>query len=418
MARWQGGAGSSSSQRAKHGDSFVPIVWVAMEYRYMAPVSEVLKRVQRGDLGKVWHCTVKEHRFPFLPKAAEWNKHAINTGQTIVEKSCHYLDLIRQFKRGVRPVRVACLAGMDVNFRGEQFNGKPCDIWDAAMLLIEFEDGSRAFHELCMYAEGTEEQEQIEVVGSKGKASVRIPEAVVKVGSREGGSDGIERTKIEVDEEALAAGTHFGSVYFEIVRFCQAVRGKRPVEVTTEDGAWAVALGVAATLAAQDRRVIDVDAVLPRGVLPSERGGTGAGAGGKPMREGEGGTVDYTPAGSRLEASAAECAAGRSFAVCAPATSSAAASSSAGCGASGGPGSSVTSRCLGLERIDTPDASVLLAATAARSMQKFRSSACSGDQPFERRCRRAGTTLQARDVLGEEYVSASCLAGMAGRAKL
>ena len=340
LRRWKAGTGAAaeSAQLARHGANFLPIVWVAMEYRYMAPVAELLRRVQNGDAGRIWHATIREHRFPFLPKQQEWNKAAVKTGQTIVEKSCHYLDLLRQFKRGVRPARVAAFAGMDVNFKGSVYNGKECDIWDACMLLIEFEDGSRAFHELCMYAEGTRNQEQIEVVGERAKIEVAVPEAVVRFGPRDGGSDGVVETSVGVDEEALAAGTHFGSVYFELMRFVEGVRGKRSVEVTTEDGAWAVALGVAATLAATERRVVDVDAVLPWGILPSERGQRGrAGSvrsqGGVVM----GPPVDYTPAGvagAALHAGASAAACGAALVM-----------TGSGAGAVPGSGSSSSSPC-------------------------------------------------------------------------
>jgi myo-inositol 2-dehydrogenase/D-chiro-inositol 1-dehydrogenase len=45
-----------------------------------------------GDIKKV---TIRENRYPFLSKVGEWNKDTEKSGDTLVEKCCHFFDLFR-----------------------------------------------------------------------------------------------------------------------------------------------------------------------------------------------------------------------------------------------------------------------------------------------------------------------------------
>lgn len=49
-----------------------------------------------------------------------------------------------------------------------------------------------------------------------------------------------------VDETILAAGDHNGSTYYQHLKFVDVVRGKAEVEVSLNDGIWAVRMGQAA----------------------------------------------------------------------------------------------------------------------------------------------------------------------------
>ena len=68
-------------------------VWVAMEYRYMPAVAALIENAQ-NDTGGIDMLSIREHRFPFLPKIGDWNRFNANTGGTMVEKCCHFFDLI------------------------------------------------------------------------------------------------------------------------------------------------------------------------------------------------------------------------------------------------------------------------------------------------------------------------------------
>lgn len=52
-----------------------------------------------------------------------WNRFNANTGGTLVEKCCHFFDLMRLFA-GANPVRVMASGAIDVNHRDELYDGK------------------------------------------------------------------------------------------------------------------------------------------------------------------------------------------------------------------------------------------------------------------------------------------------------
>ena len=65
-------------------------------------------------------------------------------------------------------------AGQDVNHLNETYDGRASDIWTMDMLLL-ISKMARAMLELCMFAEGSEYQEEITVVGPKGKLETKVP---------------------------------------------------------------------------------------------------------------------------------------------------------------------------------------------------------------------------------------------------
>ena len=79
-------------------------IWVAMEYRYMPPIAALLEQAPIVT-GGVHMLTIREHRFPFLEKVGDWNRFNAKTGGTLVEKCCHFFDLMRLVV-GTRPVRL------------------------------------------------------------------------------------------------------------------------------------------------------------------------------------------------------------------------------------------------------------------------------------------------------------------------
>lgn len=52
-----------------------------------------------------------------------WNRFNANTGGTLVEKCCHFFDLMRLFA-GANPVRVMASGAIDVNHKDETYDGK------------------------------------------------------------------------------------------------------------------------------------------------------------------------------------------------------------------------------------------------------------------------------------------------------
>ncbi len=246
-ARWAAG------WAARHPGVF----WTGMEYRFMPPAARFIEAVHGGQVGRLVQLSIREHRFPFLVKVGDWNRFSRNTGGTMVEKCCHFFDLMRLIVQA-RPVSVFCSGAMDVNHRDERYGGQTPDIIDNAFTIVDFENGVRAMLDLCMFAEGSEEQEALTAVGDEAKLECFIPSGDLVRSPRTplGQAKTPERIHVPVDEAVLAAGTHHGATYYQIAAFIDAVRGRGPVQVSAEDGFWAVAMGVAAEISAREKRVV------------------------------------------------------------------------------------------------------------------------------------------------------------------
>ncbi|NJS38335.1 MAG: Gfo/Idh/MocA family oxidoreductase [Rhodobacteraceae bacterium] len=231
-------------------------IWVAMEYRYMPPVAHLLREAEAAT-GGVKMLTIREHRFPFLQKVGHWNRFNRNSGGTLVEKCCHFFDLMR-LVAGCNPVRVMASAGQAVNHLDEVYDGERSDIWDHGYVIVDFASGMRAMLELCMFAEGSRYQEEISAVGAKGKIECLVPgpgrfwprhlgpAPVPKVILSPRHPAGPIELEIPVDPALLAAGDHNGSTFYQHQGFQRTATGLQRPEVSLEDGWWAAAIGQAA----------------------------------------------------------------------------------------------------------------------------------------------------------------------------
>ncbi|XP_021901929.1 uncharacterized protein LOC110817617 [Carica papaya] len=220
------------------------LIQVGLEYRYMPPVAKLIEIVKGGSIGLVKMVAIREHRFPFLVKVNNWNRFNVNTGGTLVEKCCHFFDLMRLFA-GANPVRVMSSGAMDLNHKDEVYDGKVPDIIDNAYVIVEFDNGSRGMLDLCMFAEGSKNEQEISVVGDLGKGEAFIPENVVRFGTRMGGRNNVHSFKAE-DNRIKYEGLHHGSSYLEHLNFLSAIRGLVAPTVDLRDGLISVAMGVAA----------------------------------------------------------------------------------------------------------------------------------------------------------------------------
>ncbi|NND76244.1 MAG: Gfo/Idh/MocA family oxidoreductase [Ilumatobacter sp.] len=224
------------------------VVWMGLEYRYMPPVRRLLEEVRAGVVGDVKMVAVREHRFPFLEKVGDWNRFNRNTGGTLVEKTCHFFDLMLQITQS-RPVRVFASGNQDVNHLDERYDGETPDILDNAFVVVDFADGSRGLLDLCMFAEASKNEREISVVGPLGKVEALDTESVLRVGRRtpdifSGVHAVVEETIYDGDIKHV--GLHHGASYLEHVDFAAAIRAGEPAAVTVLDGLWAAAIGFAA----------------------------------------------------------------------------------------------------------------------------------------------------------------------------
>lgn len=246
-----------------------PLVWVGLEYRYMAPVAALIEQAHAGTIGAVRMIAMREHRFPFQPKVRDWNRFNCNTGGTMVEKCCHFFDLMRLIARS-EPVRVMASGAQDLNHLDETYCGETPDILDNAFVLVDFASGARALLDLCMFADATRNQEELSVVGDDGKLEALIPDDVLRVGVR--GRDWIGNvTERQIASTAPVVGHHHGSSYIELERFRDAVLTSSPAECTLADGLWSVAIGRAAHISIDEGRPVQMSELL----TPAELAGLG-----------------------------------------------------------------------------------------------------------------------------------------------
>ena len=219
------------------------LFWVGLEYRYMPPVTSFVEMLREGMLGTTKMLFIREHRFPFLPKVGDWNRFNRNTGGTLVEKCCHFFDLMRHILDD-EPVRIFASGAQDVNHLDERYDGETPDIIDNAFVVVDFAKGARAALDLCMFAEGSQEQEEISAVGPTGKLEVKLPSGFVTWSPREG--KGAFSKHVDTPQEALEAGSHHGATYYQLHHFHEALTSGAPPQITARDGYRSVVMGAAA----------------------------------------------------------------------------------------------------------------------------------------------------------------------------
>ena len=159
------------------------------------------------------------------------------------------------------PVKVYASGNQDVNHLDEKYDGKTPDIIDNAYVIVDFENGTRAMLDLCMFAENSEYQEEIVAVGDLGKVETFVPSSAsgrdsseVRIGIRK--DNVVKSTEVKVDKEILLAGHHHGSTYYEHLAFINAIQKNEKPEVSLRDGLISVAIGEAAENSIKENRVV------------------------------------------------------------------------------------------------------------------------------------------------------------------
>jgi myo-inositol 2-dehydrogenase / D-chiro-inositol 1-dehydrogenase len=249
------------------------IVWVAQEYRYMPPVAEMIRMAHAGAVGRLHQVAIREHREPFYPKVGDWNRFSVNTGGTLVEKCCHYFNLMDLILRE-RPLRVYASGAQDVNHLDERYGGRTPDILDNAYVIVDYPGGARALLDLCMFAENSIDNEHIVIVGAEGKLESLLPSLTLRHSRREdwgrrevwgqpsGTGRGVSVRRVW-DTSIKYAGQHFGASFIEHQRFARAIREGSPAEIGLEEGLRSVATGLAAHRSIELGRPVALTELLP-----------------------------------------------------------------------------------------------------------------------------------------------------------
>ena len=244
------------------------MTWMGLEYRFMPPVTEAIARAKEGDAGKIHLISIREHREPFYPKVDNWNRFTERTGGTLVEKCCHYFNLM-DLVLGEQPIRVFASGGQSVNHLDEKYDGNQANMLDNAYVILEYASGARGMLDLCMFGEGSFDKEILTIVGDAGKIESFLQSQTVKasrrdsIGNLSNWSQGASRArgsevKIVHNYDVKYMGHHYGASYIEHVRFRDAILNSTPAEVTLLDGVTSVVTGLAAHKSINEGRVVEI----------------------------------------------------------------------------------------------------------------------------------------------------------------
>jgi predicted dehydrogenase len=241
-------------------------VQIGLQYRYKAQYREAFHEVKiRGTLGRIHTISMSEYRPPFLDKVGQWNKFNSNTGGTLVEKCCHYFDLINLMS-GSQAVRVYASGGRAVNFLDFEKDGVPADIDDHAFVSIDYANGIRASFTLNMFC--PDFSEEMIVVGDQGRLltserfdfHARLPtQTSIKV---ELGENGASRSTELSYPRLIEQSGHHGATYFEHIALMDQLDGQQVDCATVQQGLWSMIVASAAQASIASGQSVNIDSFL------------------------------------------------------------------------------------------------------------------------------------------------------------
>lgn len=209
------------------GNAYTAPLQVGLQYRYKAMYSEALTEVfQRQSIGTVKTISLSEHRPPFLDKVKQWNKFNEYSGGTLLEKCCHYFDLLNFFA-GSKPEKIFASGGKAVNFADYEYQGRASDIDDHAFVIIDYANGVRANFTLNMFSPNF--SEDLIVSGDEGRlktwesASIHHQHSETKL-QIEKAEDGTSRQCDLAYPKIIEQSGHHGATWFEHLDFAERVQ--------------------------------------------------------------------------------------------------------------------------------------------------------------------------------------------------
>ena len=235
---------------------------VGLQYRYKPTYTEALYEVlERETIGKVQTLNMVEHRMPFLDKVNQWNKFSKYSGDTLVEKCCHYFDLMNKLS-GSRPETVYAVGSQAVNFTDFEHNGEKSDILDNGMVVTTYANGVTASFALCMFAPMF--YEELVICGDEGRIKTWenedfLPHNKPSTGLEIYALDGRPSRVTQPMYPALVQESgHHGATYVEHIAFIDQIDGKTTRAASAEEGFWAIVVGAAAQESIKTGSVINV----------------------------------------------------------------------------------------------------------------------------------------------------------------
>ena len=250
----------------KANDAYPSFIQIGLQYRYKAQYIEAFHEVQqRTSVGVVKTISMSEYRPPFLDKVGQWNKFNQYSGGTLVEKCCHYFDLINLLADAM-PVRVYASGGQAVNFLDFQKDGVPADIDDHAFVIIDYANGVRANFTLNMFCHDF--TEELVITGDRGRLVAnelfnvhqqQPSKATIALEKGEWGAS--KQTDVTYAREIEKSG-HHGATYYEHVAFVDQLDGKACESATPVQGLWSMIVASAAQHSIKTQQVVDIRAFM------------------------------------------------------------------------------------------------------------------------------------------------------------
>lgn len=241
-------------------------VQIGLQYRYKAQYKEAFDEVRtRGSLGQIHTISMSEYRPPFLDKVGQWNKFNRYTGGTLVEKCCHYFDLIN-LMADARAVRVYASGGRAVNFLDFKKDGVSSDIDDHAFVVIDYANGIRASFTLNMFC--PDFSEEMIVVGEQGRLHTHErfdfhAQAPMQTSIRvELGENGASRSTELSYPRLIEQSGHHGATYFEHIALMDQLEGKQVDCATVQQGLWSMIVASAAQESMRTGQAVAIDSFL------------------------------------------------------------------------------------------------------------------------------------------------------------
>ena len=249
-------------------DGYPSFIQIGLQYRYKAQYVEAIhEALERKTIGDLKTISISEHRPPFLDKVKQWNKFSRYSGGTLIEKCCHYFDLINLFAQS-QPKSIYASGGKAFNFIDFSYNGKNSDIDDHAFVVIEYQNGIKANFTLNMFCPDFSEElilcaEKGRIISSEkyspkndGYSNARI--------QIELGEDGSSRDSMVSYPSEIEKSGHHGATFFEHIELIKKLNGEPSNSATVIEGLWSVVIAGAAQNSIETGSQIDVDDFLKK----------------------------------------------------------------------------------------------------------------------------------------------------------
>lgn len=247
-------------------EQYHAVFQIGLQYRYKPIYAEAIhEAIARKSIGEIKTISMVEHRLPFLDKVKQWNKFSKYSGGTLVEKCCHYFDLMNLFAQS-KPVHVYATGGKAVNFKDFEYNGEQSDIIDHANVTVVYENGINTNFNLCMFAPMF--YEELTLCGDEGRLRAyenddflpdQRPHTHLEVLS---GESRPSKITTPCYPAVIQKSGHHGGTYYEHKYFIDNIEGIRTSTASVDEGYWSIVVGVAADKSLKTGKVVYIDELL------------------------------------------------------------------------------------------------------------------------------------------------------------